>query len=379
MLSLILALLAAGAADALPPPKVVSPLTVTAQPLKAPPADVTVNIDSDDDAPGSQHVSVWPAGAWESRTNGKVTLTCFVDVHGLAEHCHVAYESPRGRGFGAAALQLQPTLRLTPAKDKTGAPVGATMNIALAFNAPTPDDNLHDLMQASNPMKGGGIDGSNVQLHHNPIEMRRVVMMNNPVWVKAPSFDDLAKAYPAKGGGVEGYTVAHCEVSRSTGAVNNCVIAKEDPVRHDFAKAAKTLAGEFRVAPEVMKFAPHGAPVEVDIPIRFTAPAALSRTVEAPNWLAGVDPEAVPRLFPPEAAAKGVTTGRGVARCVVAADGGMTDCTPESAEPAGLGFAESAAKLASTMKMNLWSADAEPVEGGVVHVAFRLNLGGATR
>ena len=40
MLSLILAMLAAGATDALPPPKVVSPLTITAQPKTAPPADV---------------------------------------------------------------------------------------------------------------------------------------------------------------------------------------------------------------------------------------------------------------------------------------------------------------------------------------------------
>ena len=377
MLSMILALLAAGGPDAMPPPRVVSPLTVTAQPLKAPPADITVNIDSDDDAIGSQHVSVWPTGAWESRTNGKVTLTCFVDVHGLAERCHVAFESPQGRGFGAAAMQLQPTLRLTPARGADGAPVGAMMNIALAFNAPVPDDNLHDMMQATNPMSGRGIDSGNLQVHHNPIEMRRVVMMNNPVWVKAPSFDDLAKAYPQRAGGVEGYTVAHCEVSRSTGEVRNCVIAKEDPVGHDFAHAAKILAAQFRVSPQAMKYAPHGAPVEVDIPIRFTAPTALNRTVEAPTWLAGVDPETLPRLFPPEAAAKGVTTGRGVARCVVAMDGTMTDCAPEAADPAGLGFSESAVKLASTMKMNLWSADAAPVEGGVVHVAFRLNLDGA--
>ena len=374
MLSLILSMLAAGAAEALPPPRVVSPLTITAQPLKAPPADVTVNIDSDDDAIGGQHVSVWPAGAWDSRTNGKVTLTCYVDVHGLAERCKVAFESPRGRGFGAAALELQPTLKLKPAKRADGQPVGSTMNIALAFNAPLPEDNLQDLHSATNPMSGSDIDASKLQISHNPISLRRVVMMNHPVWIKAPNFDDLARVYPKRGDGLEGYTVAHCEVARSDGVVEHCVIAKEDPVGHGFAKAAMMLATQFRVAPEVMKYAPHGAPVEVDIPIRFTAPAAITRTVQAPAWLAGVDPEALPRLFPPEAAAKGVTSGRGIARCIVAANGAVTDCAPESAEPAGLGFAESAAKLASTMKMNLWSADAEPVEGGVVHVAFRLNL-----
>jgi hypothetical protein len=58
----------------------------------------------------------------------------------------------------------------------------------------------------------------------------------------------------------------------------------------------------------------------------------------------------------------------------VAADGALTQCAPEAAEPAGLGFSEAAAKLASTMKMNLWSTDGAPVEGGVVHIPIRLNL-----
>ncbi len=47
---------------------------------------------------------------------------------------------------------------------------------------------------------------------------------------------------------------------------------------------------------------------------------------------------------------------------------------PEAGDPDGLGFSEAAAKLASTMRMNLWSADGAPVEGGVVHIPIRLNL-----
>jgi hypothetical protein len=373
MLLEMLALLADAASPALPPPKVVSPLTITAQPREAPAADATVNIDSDGDAIGGQLVSVWPTGAWESRTNGHVTLRCFIDVHGLAERCRVAFESPPGRGFGAAALQLQPTLKLPPAKGADGAPIGATMNIALNFRAPDPQENMQDLASRVS-MPNNGIDAGKLQLQHNPITMRRVTMMNHPVWVQAPSFDDLARAYPARGDGVEGYAVAHCEVAR-TGAIKNCIASKELPGGHGFAKAATTLAAQFRVSPETMKYAPGGAPVEVDIPIRLPPPAALAdRTVNAPVWLAGVDPETQLRLYPPEAAGRGVASGRGVARCAVAADGSVTGCSPEAAEPAGLGFSEAAVKLASTMRMNLWSADGAPVEGGVVHLAFRLNL-----
>jgi TonB family protein len=378
---MLVAAMAAAAAAAtpvsdLPAPKVVSPLTVTAQPKEAPPADATIELKSDDDGPGSQWVSVWPEGAWNARANGQVTLTCFVDIHGLAERCRVAYESPQGKGFGAAALELQPTLKITPRKGPDGQPVAGLMNIALRFKAPEAETNLSDLASTSG-LPSAGINAANLMLSHNPIEMRHVVMMNHPVWVAAPSFDDVAGAYPARGGGVEGYAVAHCEVLRS-GDLTRCIVSKESPTRHDFAQAALKLARKFKVSPEVMKYAPHGAPIEVDIPIRFAPPAELAqRTVSAPSWISVVDPDTAPKLFPPEAAAKGLTSGRGVAKCVVVADGRLEDCAPEPADPDGLGFSEAAVKLASTMRMNLWSADAEPVQGGVVHVAIRLNLEGS--
>ena len=60
----------------------------------------------------------------------------------------------------------------------------------------------------------------------------------------------------------------------------------------------------------------------------------------------------------------------------MAADGSLTACAPDSAEPDGLGFSEAVVRLASQMKMHLGSADAAPVEKGVVKVAIRLNLKG---
>ncbi|THD78224.1 MAG: hypothetical protein E7812_11630 [Phenylobacterium sp.] len=361
---------AAPAEVSLLPPKTVSPLVVMPQANKPPPADITLSVNNDDTVPdGGQRVTVWPAAAVERDADGKVTLTCFVDVHGLAERCRVAWESPQGLGFGAAALALQPTLKLTPAKGSDGQPIGAEMNLAMVFRAP---DTQIDINHA-------GDVGAGVSVKGNPMDLRHVVMMSHPVWVKAPSFDDLARAYPSRGDGQEGYAVVHCQVER-IGVMKKCFVAKELPAGRGFAKAAMDLVYDFKVSPAVMQYAPHGDPIEIDIPIRFPARAAIAdRTVTAPSWLAGVDPEAAPKLFPPEAAAKGVTSGRGIAKCVVAPDGSMTACAPESADPDGLGFSEAAVKLASTMRMNLWSSDAEPVEGGVVHVAIRLNLDPTTR
>ena len=118
----------------------------------------------------------------------------------------------------------------------------------------------------------------------------------------------------------------------------------------------------------------YGSQLWVDVPIRFAAPGQAEDEVASPVWVAGFDPAKTPRIVPPEAAEKGIATGRGVARCVVGADGSLTACAPAAAEPAGLGFSEAAVKLASTLRMALWSADAAPVVGEVVRVPIRLNL-----
>jgi len=116
-------------------------------------------------------------------------------------------------------------------------------------------------------------------------------------------------------------------------------------------------------------------PIQLVAPIRFTPPQGqVEPIVSAPFWISGFNPEVAPKLFPPEAVARGLTTGGGVARCVVGSDGALTGCSPEKADPDGVGFSEAAVVLAATMKMNLWSADAGPVRGGVVRVPIRLNL-----
>jgi TonB family protein len=374
---LLVTLLAAAAAAAPAPlaPTTVSPLVIRPQPDKPPPADATVTLDSSDDAIDPQRVTVFPTHGLQRGATGRVTLTCLVDEHGLAERCRVAWESPQGYGFGAAALAQQALLKVKP-KTVGGRPVAAEMNIALEFKAPVKDDNIGDLQKYCARCRGE-IPGDLIRIAKTPLAMRHMVMMNHPVWLAAPTFDDLAAARPKAAGDREGYAVVHCGVNRRSGAPSGCFTAREEPVGRGFGAAALKLSAKFRVAPDVLAAAPHDGPVEVDIPIRFPPADELGvREVLAPAWLSGVDAGRAPRLFPPEAAARGLTSGRGVARCAVAADGTLTACAPGPAQPEGLGFSEAAAKLASTLRMNLWSADAQPVQGGVVEIAIRLNLAG---
>jgi TonB family protein len=342
------------------PPALPTVPVAPAPPVAAKPPAAVITVAGDYGGVRNDTPTIWPSLAYQTGAPGQVRLSCLIDVHGLAERCQVASETPRGKGFGAAALELRPTLKLAPAIGPDGAPTRAVMAIEVDFKAP-----------------GNFYTGSesHVTLPGTPLPLHRVTMLNAPIWTQAAGFEDLARAYPAKGGGAEGYAVAQCRVE-TNGRLTTCSIVKEVPENRGFAEAALSLVGKFKVAPQ-MAVSHHFAPLEVDVPIRMPPPQQVAeRAVTAPTWISGVDPQAAPKVFPPEAVANGMVTGRGVARCVVGADGGLTQCAPEAAEPSGFGFSEAAAKLASTMKMNLWSADGGPVEGGVVHVPVRLNLKG---
>jgi TonB family protein len=382
MLAELLALFAAAAPAAnQPPSKTVSGVVVTATPSThvADHPDATVNsVGGADDAMGDA-VAIWPRRAYARDKNGQVTLSCLVDTHGLAEWCKVTAESPSGQGFGRAALEMRPTFKLKPVQGPDG-PITAMMTVNVGFKAPATefDSDGTGAAAAANTMGAAPVVGGPV--HGARLEMHPVVMVDNPVWVSAANFDDLARAYPAKGGGVEGYAATHCQVERSgrdAGALHGCQLLKETPKGQGFGQAALSLMPKFRVMPEALVRAPNDAPLWVDVPVRLSPPQKVAeRTVTAPVWLLNVDPDVAPKLFPPEAAAKGLTTGRGVARCKVAADGTVGACAAEPGDPDGLGFSEAAAKLASAMRMNLWSADGAPVEGGVVRISIRLNLKG---
>lgn len=365
MIALSLALMAAAAPQA--PQKVVSPVVVRPMPKESPPVDANVNMAGDADSPRSQGVSIWPAGAYYERRSGQVTLTCWINVEGLADWCRVAFERPTGRGFGAAAMATRPHIRVAPREGPDGAPVAGLMNIGMTFNAPKTE--VQEKPGAEKYLVRGAFGVS-----YNPLPTTRITLMNNPVWAQAPTFEAMERAYPATGGGATGFVVAHCRV-HDDGRLSSCRVATEEPRKQGFGAAALKLASDFRVQPQIMARAPKGEPVEVEVPIRFTPPGA-ARTVSAPSWLQGVDPQVAPKLFPPEAAAKGLTSGHGVARCIVGPDGGLTACAPEGDDPEG--FSQAVAKLAGGMRMNLWSADARPVEGGAVYVRMRLNLQGGS-
>ena len=356
-------------------------VVVTGHKLRTPDGQVKVDttVRVDDEDVSEQFGPIWPTRAYDLGVSGRVVLACKINARGFAQSCDIADETPLNMGFGEAALQLQPSLRVPPpaAVPASGSVV---MNIAIKFDAAQDkmDSAGSAIASAAPSMKGGNVyttAGRGVsERTGRPIIMQSVTMMEHPVWSAAPSFDDMRRVYPAHAAAAEGFVVLRCKVEHS-GSLWGCDVSKEQPEKQGFDRAALSLAPLFHVAPEVMAKAPHSAALQVVVPIRFAPPeGGAEPAVLSPSWISGFDPGAAPKLFPPEAAARGLTTGRGVARCVVGSDGALTGCSPEKADPDGVGFSEAAVVLAATMKMNLWSADAGPVRGGVIRVPIRLNL-----
>jgi hypothetical protein len=196
-------------------------------------------------------------------------------------------------------------------------------------------------------------------------------------WVAAPTFADVAGAYPDIGGGVAGVVVLRCSLQRD-GALKACKILYARPSDREFGPAALKLSGLFRMRIDPTQLKTY-LPMTADVQMRLAAPfvdEAKQKRIVDPQWLIGPDVSQQATMFPPQAAAKGVTTGLGYADCAVAADGALQACQPYGGEPPGLGFSQAAAKAAASMRMSPWTNAGGPVDGARVRIPIRFTQAG---
>jgi len=183
----------------------------------------------------------YPRDATKYGLEGAALIACKVATTGYLEGCAVTQESPRGAGFGDAALSLAARFRMLP-MTKDGQPAaGGRINIPIRFRTPNPS-----------PL---------------PPQTREVIL--KPDLELLATADDVAQAYPAQArpSGATGEVLMRCAAADG-GELRDCVALQERPQGLGFGEAAATLAGKFRLKPAADGHAQAGAMVFFPIRLR---------------------------------------------------------------------------------------------------------------
>ncbi|HEY8573857.1 TonB family protein [Phenylobacterium sp.] len=295
-------------------------------------------------------LSVYPVAAYKQGLDGRAVISCVVSLQGALYDCVVVSEEPAGASFGAAALALTPQLLMKPAM-LDGRPVLSSVTIPINF----------ETSGRAGTRPGG------------PFSTRVVSPVN--VWAEAPTFADVADAYPekARAGRVGGTATVACKFG-SSGRLSHCEVIAEAPKGHGFGTAAKAVAKKFLARPpEDGKL----SDAMVQLPVSFH-PAMLEQSegiVGKPQWAA------IPSQGDMASALAGAPKGLGPVRvalsCVVQQKGLVSDCKVLSEDPAGLGYGAAAVGLSSRFQLSTWTAEGLPVVGGRVQIPIRFDTGGA--
>lgn len=292
---------------------------------------------------GEDLATVWPmAGVGR---DGAATIRCRVSIRGQLYKCVVVSETPPGLGFGGAAILLASRFEMKPLTIN-GRPAEGYVAIPIQFKGRDMDT---------------GLAGN------------RIEVIVRPVWRDAPSAAEVAAAYP-KGKTQPAQVVLSCAIRADKG-LRDCDIRSGDMA---FRGAARRLAERFRL--DLPADQPARPKLRVNLPIHFGGPGAAANrpdAVRAPQWRRVIDPAKLQALFPQAAADAGLRKGRGVAECVVAAQGEIEGCRPKSASPEGFGFAEAAVLVVDALAISPWTGEGQPAEGAKITVPVNFVLADA--
>lgn len=293
---------------------------------------------------------VWPKEAMQRGRGGRGTISCKISVQGMLFDCRVVSEEPAGAGFGAAAIALTPQFLMKPPM-LDGKPVsGGTIEIPIRFVWPA------------------GVSGTG--------RSKGASAASNVPWLQAPTYAEVVAAFPAKAKDrkVGGQATLSCKF-KADGRLDDCHVLGESPFGMGFGAAAKTLVPRF-LGPTAFG---DGTPIKgafTQLPVTF--PVEMLNGGEPvlgkPQWAAVPTAETLRGAIPNSAVAAGLRTARVVLSCKVKPDGQLEVCRVDSEEPKGYGFGDSTLRIATSVKLSIWTSEGLPSIGSTVTVPIRYEI-----
>jgi TonB family protein len=289
-------------------------------------------------------IAVVPRDAAKKGVGGKATITCMATIQGTLTDCFPIFEEPAGMGFGGAAVALAPQFLMKPAR-KNGAPVPSIVSIPINW----PADGMRFVASAAGPGKK--------------------VAPPNLAWAEAPSFADVAAAYPAKAreARVGGHTILACDMTEE-GRLKSCDAGSTSPSGYGFDTAAKALAKQFRYPISTDADRKATREVSVHLPVTFD-PSMLAGgdpVVGKPSWAAVPGGNLLTEAF-----SKHTGVARATLSCKVQQGGRLDACSIVSEEPAGAGTGQAALSLVPAFRLSTWTTEGLPTVGAVVKIPIR--------
>ncbi len=287
---------------------------------------------------------VWPTKALQQGINGKAFIVCKVSLEGALFDCQVESEEPAGMGFGAAAIALTPQFLFKP-RLRDGRATVTTVRFPVNWAGLTPGS-------------AASSDGQRV--------------LQNVTWLEAPSYSQVAAAYPKKAAndGTEGHAALDCRIA-SDQRLHDCNVITEQPKGMGFGKAARDLAPLFR-APAMTSAGQSTKDAHVDLGFTFVhAMLAASPRIGQAQWVALPSGEEFDKAFPHP---KDPISIHVMLDCRIGPTGHLEDCQLQNEAPAGQGLGAASLALAPSFVLALWSAEGLPTVGGRVRVPITVDI-----
>jgi TonB family protein len=290
---------------------------------------------------------VWPIEAMKQQKPGRAVIACHVNTLGKAYDCQVVEETPPGLGFGMAALALAPQLLFKPAT-LNGEPVDSEVRIPISWTGPLP----------------------------TPSTDARTVTLTVRTWVSAPTYAEVAAAYPdkARASNAIGHVTLDCMV-KLHGRLGECEALSEEPKGLGFAAAARKVADKFAAPtalPDGRRTEGMGTQIAITFPSEMASGAAP--VIGRPEWLGLPTGDQLRDAFPKLPPGGPAVTARVAMTCAVVAGGHVDDCRVESESPAGQGYGAAAQRMAPFFLMSIWTVEGLPTVGGRVRIPIRYEV-----